>query len=237
MTNEDKEDSFTYIYTEEDSVKSGYPQLVETLKKYFKKSVDGDKKLFITNVENLYDIYLSNIPEEARQHYTCSACRLFINRFGGLVTIDDNGVMKSVIWCVERVPAFFKPAVEAMKTAVLNSRVKSVFIPDSRVLGIPVTGEWTHLSISMPQSMVSRSIIRTAKQLMAEKREDFGVLSRVSSVHTKETTIKAIELLKSETVYRGDRYIPAAKWFKQVVIKQKSITNSVAKENYLWLAT
>lgn len=44
--------------------------------------------LFKTNADGLYESYLANIPEEARQHYTCFACNNFIERFGSLVKGD-----------------------------------------------------------------------------------------------------------------------------------------------------
>ncbi|KXN75044.1 hypothetical protein CONCODRAFT_14380 [Conidiobolus coronatus NRRL 28638] len=214
MSNSKLTDTFTNEITD----KNGYPQFIASLKDYFRQSVDGGKQLFNTEVDNLYDLYLSNLPKEDQQRYTCNACKLFIDRFGGLVTIDENIAMKSVMWSVEHAPAFFIPAVAAMRSAVLRARVKGVFIPDSRVLGKPVTGKWTHLSIPLPHTSVDRSIIRTASQQMAEKHEDFKILSRVSSIHSKKTIDRAIALLKSETVYRGDRYVSAAEWFKQKII-------------------
>ncbi|KXN75045.1 hypothetical protein CONCODRAFT_14381 [Conidiobolus coronatus NRRL 28638] len=223
--------------TNEINKENAYSKFIENLKIFFEKSIEGDKQLFNTNVENLYDVFLSNIPKEDQQYYNCGACRKFVNRFGGLVTIDEDGIMSSVMWSVEHVPELFIPAVEATKVAVLKARVKGVFIYDKQELGVPVTGEWSHLSVSLPESRVNPSLIRTVYQRVAMKREDFKVLSRVSSVHTKETIDQATELLKSETIYRGDRYIPAAEWFKQVLMKRESLTNIVNRENYLWLAT
>lgn len=223
-------------YTDQDSVKDGYPQFESSLQAFFDRAISSSKKLFTTDVTGLWELYLGNLPVEAKQHYTCHACRHFIERFGGLVTIDENGSMESAIWDVASTPKFFVPAVSAMKEAVLNSRVNGVFVPDARVLGTPKTGDWTHIHIRLPQDMVNRSVIRTAHQVAAAKREDFNVLSRVSSQHTTENVDQAIELLKFGTVYRGDRYIPAAKWFRNVLETRAALPTSRARENYLWLA-
>lgn len=212
-----------------------YPDLLEVVKRHFNSMVNAEKKLFTTNVTGLYEAYLGNLPAEARQRYTCHACKNFIERFGGLVTINEDGTMNSVMWDVANTPIFFLDSVYAMKEAVLKSRVNGVFVPDARVLGTPRTGEWTHFSVPLPQEMVNRSVIRTAYQVMAAKREDYNVLSRVSAAHSIENVDKVIALLRSETVYRGDRYIPHAEWFKNVLVKRESLVTYRARENFLWL--
>lgn len=223
-------------YTDLDSVKDGYPLFEHNLQEFFNRVISGGKKLFTTNVAGLWELYLGNLPVEARQHYTCHACRHFIERFGGLVTIDENGVMHSALWDVENTPKFFVPAVSAMKAAVLKARVSGVFVPEARVLGTPKTGEWTHVHVRLPEGMANRSIIRTAHQVAAAKREDFNVLSRVSSIHTIEAVDQVIALLRSETVYRGERYIPAAEWFRNVLVAREDLSTSRARENFLWVA-
>ena len=68
----------------------GYEHLESDIRRSFNESIKANEPLFTTNVENLFDIYLNNLPEEGRQHYNCHACRDFINRYGGLVTIDSE---------------------------------------------------------------------------------------------------------------------------------------------------
>lgn len=74
-----------------------YPEFLESVNKYFNLMIGKNNKLFTTNCDGLFEAYLANLPEEARQHYICSTCRNFINRYGGLVTISDDGEMQSVI--------------------------------------------------------------------------------------------------------------------------------------------
>lgn len=223
-------------YNKEDSEKDLYPQFESNLKEFFNKAIDGEKKLFKTNVSDLFDTYLNNLPEEARAHYTCNGCKHFINRFGGLVTIDEDGTMKSAMWDVENTPKFFVPAVAAMKEAVLNAKVKGVFIPESQVLGIPKTGEWTHLSVKLPGTMVNRSVLHTAHQLMAEKLEDFKMLTNALLDYSAETVDQALALINSESMYRSDRVLGVANWFKNLIEKRDNASRSVQKTNIVWLA-
>lgn len=212
-----------------------YPEFEKNLKSYFDKAISS-KKLFKTNVQGLFDLYVDNLPVEARQHYTCSACRHFIERFGGLVTIDENGIMASAIWDEDMAPPFFKAAVLAMKAEVLNSKVRGVFISNSPVLGKPRTGKWNHLSVVVPEEMVNHSRLQTAGQVMAEKLEEFKMLSNALLEYTIETVEQAVVLLQSEALYRSDRVLGIAEWFKTLHDKRNSVGNNNQKTNLVWLA-
>lgn len=212
-----------------------YPEFEKNLKSYFEEAITN-KKLFKTNAQGLFDLYLANLPVEARQHYTCSACRHFIERFGGLVTIDENGIMASAIWEEDIAPPFFKAAVLALKAEVLNSKVIGVFISNSPVLGQPCTGKWNHLSVVVPEEVVNYSRLQTAGQVMAEKLEEFKMLTNALHDYTMETIEQAVVLLQSEALYRSDRVLGIAEWFKTLHEKRNRIGNNNQKTNIVWFA-
>jgi hypothetical protein len=54
--------------------------------------------LFLVDSADLFDIFLGALPANLRQHYTCRTCRHFVNRFGGLVTVQPDGALRSAIW-------------------------------------------------------------------------------------------------------------------------------------------
>lgn len=58
--------------------------------------------LFTTDAHTLWDAYLENLTPSRRQHYNCSCCRRFIEKFGGLVTIDESGQTYPVLWSMLR---------------------------------------------------------------------------------------------------------------------------------------
>ena len=65
----------TIVRTPADRPYDGYEHLEAGIRESFEDALGPDNKepLFFTNVENLYDIFLDHIPEEARQHYkSCS---------------------------------------------------------------------------------------------------------------------------------------------------------------------
>lgn len=138
-----------YNYNEYDSSDNGYDELLKIVADKF-NYITGNKDitLFRVSTKNLYDKFLSNLPEESRQHYNCNACRSFVNKYGTLVYIDDNYERRSAIWDYDKTPEFFKPAVKAMIKEVENkSYITSAYYTSYEVLGAPVTGEWKHIHV------------------------------------------------------------------------------------------
>lgn len=212
----------------------GYKEFERKVFEEFGILVDNNTKLFLTDASNLWDIYLDNLPE-GRDYYNCNACKHFIERFGNLAAVNVNGELVSVLWNIE-VPDFFKESVRKMNDAVKNAKIKRQFIAEQRVLGIPKTGEWTHLNIKVPQSIVNTSRLHTANQLMAEKSEEYRMLLNALKDFEIETIQQAINLLETETIYRGDKCLAIAKWFKEIKEVVDNCENSKQKQNFMWLA-
>lgn len=229
-------DKKTLTKSDYNSDKDGYQLFEENLKMVFNKAISGGKKLFKTNTEDLFEVYLDHLPANSRQHYTCHACRHFINRFGDLVTIEEDGTINSVMWDEKNTPPFFVKSASAMKKVVLSSIVNGVFIPDSKVLGTPCTGEWTHLHINLPKEMVHRTVLKNARQTMAEKREDFRMLTNALLDYSADTVHQACTLLQSETLYRSQRVLGVAEWLKALQDKWNNASTSNQKTNLVWLA-
>lgn len=221
-------------YSHDDSVRDGYPHFEELVKIKFDSF--SDKPLFTTDVDNLFQVFIGFLPKESQQHYTCYCCRNFVNRFGRLVYINNNGKLTSVMWDDVNTPPFFRKAVEAMKNIVESARVTGVFVSSDRVLGNPSSGGWTHLNASLPSSKVFRNRLKTAEQEMAEKREDFRILVAGLIEYPPYIVDQAVTLLESETLYRADRVLGVAKFVQELHDKRANAKESRNKENITWLA-
>jgi|GEM_PF-1774561 len=213
-----------------------YPVFEQAIKNHFTTLVKKDTALFTTDAENLWEVYLNNLSENegrGRQHYNCSACRHFIQRYGSLVTINDDGEIESVLW-TENVPEFFKKSVIELRKAVSKSKVNKVFISDVRILGTPKTGIWTHLSATLPVEKVNKSRLKTAGQLMAEKLEDYRILKGALQEYSLEVVNQAVELLKTEALYRSEKCLGVAEWFRELHERMLNSKNDIVKQNILW---
>ncbi|MCY9737523.1 hypothetical protein M5X17_27860 [Paenibacillus alvei] len=211
-----------------------YPQFSEAINDRF--SSFTDKPLFTTNVEDLFSTFLDNLPREARQHYTCNCCKHFVNRFGGLVHITEKGEIVSVMWDEQTTPKFFANAVKAMKNILHNSRVTGVFISSEVSLGQSHSNGWDHMHVTLPANKVYRDRLKTAEQEMAVKREDYRTLISGLVEYPLDSIEKALTMLQSESLYRGDRFVGMAQWVKNLHDKREEAKNSRVRDNLTWLA-
>lgn len=215
----------------------GYGELLADIRQEFDKSTKGGSTpLFTTNAGDLYGLLLDGIPEEARQHYNCNACRHFVNRYGGLVKIDEKtGKQAPVMW-PEKAPAFFSEAVKKIRRKVSAATVTGVFITSERQLGTPVTGSWEHMAVKVPEPMVHRKRLKNAFQEAAEKAEDYGLLASAIGKYRTETVETAVNLLRSEALYRSENVLGMAEWFLEVLqlVKEKRDARNRATRNIIW---
>lgn len=190
------------------------------------------KPLFATDATGLFDAFLDGLPAEYRQHYTCHCCRRFVETFGGLVSISDAGVLRSVMW-PSGVPEMFSPSVDAMVRAIYASSVTGIFLHGKPVWGTPITGEWHHMSVI--NAPTYHNLLKTPGQAMAEKIEDYQILRRSLAEFPQPIVEQAITLLKSEALYRSERVLGAAEWLLNI---HQSVAHarSKQKDNLIWLA-
>jgi hypothetical protein len=179
--------------------------------------------MFTTNVEGLYELYLANLPGDVQVH-TCNACRRFIEQYGGLVTIDQQGQIKSALWY--GTSDFYGPAVEAMRKAVERSKVTGVFYPSKSELGTAKTGDWLHFA-------VATRAVPDANQKMAQKLEEFKMMQRNLTKYKLEEVEQAFQILNSETLYRSRSVIGPIEWFMNL---HENLKTSPNRANLLWKA-
>lgn len=216
-----------------DSYDSGvqYETFSQQIRQRFAESVN--KPMFTTAIDGLFDLFLAGLPAEHRQHYTCNACRQFVNRFGGLVTISEKGVATPVMW-PDVAPKLFDNSVEAMRQDIKNASVTGVFLHGQSTWGTPVTGEWHHMSVI--NAPVYRHSLKTPFQAMAEKAEDFGILKRSLADFSQATVEQAVTLLKTESLYRSEKCLGVAEWLLKLHQSIAAIRNTRLQDNLIWLA-
>lgn len=193
----------------------GYEAFLSSVRAEFEKNLKGDTTpLFTTDADGLFDLFLDNLPADARQHYTCRTCRRFVDTYGGLIRIDENGSRTPAMWATaSKIPEFFAPAVQALRKAVKDAKVTGVFVSSYRTLGTPATGSWTHLSAVLPDRMVYRGRVDTAEQVMAKKAEEHRMLLDAIRKYRTETVKSAVGILSTDSLYRSEKVLGIAEWF------------------------
>ena len=203
----------------------------------FTRNTAGGVPLFTTDAAGLFDAYLDALPPEWRQHHTCHACRHFIDRFGGLVTIAANGRTTSAIWAADDAPELYREAIATLDRMVRAAKVTGVFLSSDPVWGLPVTGAWQHLSVKpVAASMIYTRTVLTAGQKMAERREDYGTVQRALAEFTLPMLEQAVTMLEADALYRSEKVLGPAKWLRDLHVAREAAKGREARNNVVWLA-
>lgn len=177
----------------------------------------GNVPLFTTDAEGLWELYLDGFPASERQFHNCSACRHFIRRFGGLVTLGAHGATDPAVFTVPpSIKTTYGASITAMFRAIARAKVTGVFLCSDSVWGTPVSRtdsvKWTHFHVYPDPRMVLKRVTLTANQAMAEKAEDHKNIMRALEEFNPEILAQALALLNSEALYRSEKVIGPARW-------------------------
>jgi len=160
----------------------------------------------------LYRLLLGRLDPTIRQQYTCGACRLFVRRFGGLVTLDEAGRATPALWDPADGGETFGPIIEALRDRVQAARVTGVFVHGEAVWGTPEAGGWHHLGGPVHRSLIDRDALATPGQRRAALAHDFETLDRALGLYDRAHVQVALRLLDSEQLYRSEKVLGVAKW-------------------------
>lgn len=183
----------------------------------------------------LWEAYLSGFHPRVRQYHNCHCCRHFIERFGALVTIDENGQTRSAIWDLADAegPEEAKAVANMLRT-IAHAKVTGAFYNRARVWGTPQTGDWIHLFVlSSVTQRKSRGSVKSDYQLEAEKREDFQNVRRALHEFEISAIDQALGLLRSEALFRSEKVLGQAQWLHDVAHLVQAAPKAL-KDNVLW---
>lgn len=231
-----KEKTATAVRIETDSDYAAFERLVA------ERGAAIEGPLFTTDAEGLWEAYLAGIPEAQRQHYNCNCCRRFIERYGGLVAINEDAENVPLMWDGELANPFGRVNI-LLWAKVRKARVTGVFLSAEPVWGTPsnVPGppskyegvRWTHLSCAN-KNVVSEKV-KTAEQQMAEKREEHHMLCRGLAEYPLEAIVQAVRVLEADAVDRSEKALGCAKWLLELHQRIEGVKGR-QRDNLVWLA-
>lgn len=198
----------------------------------------GDRPpLFTTEASDLFALFLDGLPESLRPEHRCAACRGFVERYGGVVTIDAEGRATPLLWNPASAPKTYAAGARAVARAVAEAPVAGVSLSSHTVWGHPDKGGWTHLGLTPPVALVfSPSGVKTALQTAADKREDYKTLMRALEEFPVDLVQQAAALLGTEALYRSEKCLGVAEWLLGLHQRRHAARSDRRRENITWLA-
>lgn len=209
-----------------------YSALLTLVRKAFADAVGSGVPLFETDADGLNDLYLKNLPAKLRQVHTCHCCRRFIGTYGNLVKVGENGELIPVMWNPEGAPKTYSLAFKVLQERVAKAKIIGVFHTKEAIWGNPVTGDWSHISVVPPASMVYRERALTAFQAMAAAKENYRTIATALTEFTKPMLDEAMRLFTAETLARSEKFVGPVRWLRALHDRPKGRAGA----NLMWLA-
>ena len=198
------------------------------------------RKLFMSPVPDLSAQYLAAFPEGTNPvHITntehdCSCCKNFINNLGKVVVINDDLTLDSV-WNVPDLPYPYDQVAATLHDLVTAAPIlKPYYTAESRygaqstkqLLQDGTVKTWNHFHGEVPASYVTPD-----SSIAGEQHANFLILRRALEELAPEAVETVIDLIESNTIYRGAEYAKLVKSFQNLQVQYRNLQ---AKETFIW---
>lgn len=214
---------------------------------HFYQLIRGADRLFEVAVDKdeLWNLYLDSFPEgtnniyRERREYDCSCCRHFIKDIGAMVVIKDNQV--HTIWGFDTGSTTFQPVVDALDAYVKSKAVSGVYFTTTKHIGTDKSREvcgnaivhtFEHFYVELPAEHVFRKN-RSEGDVQNDFRTSKEVFKRSLDEITDEAVETVLELIRSNTLYRGAEWAESIAKFAEAKRKYNALPDD-AKNNFAW---
>lgn len=209
-----------------------------------KELLQSAEQLFVADVDkdSLWEAYINSFPESIRQEFNCNSCRSFIKQYGNLVVIDNHYRVRS-IWELRVDDPTYQRVFNNLDRLVCSAPIRDLLVVDTQRLGTDSnvqmleggeTIRWHHLSLQLPRQFVTKGLSDTLASIRGERRAQKEVLKRSLDELTITATQTALELIASNSIYRGDEFRGLLQQFLQLQ-NQYAELPQWAKDNFCWL--
>ena len=90
------------------------------------------------------------------------------------------------------------------------------------------------MAVEVPREMRHKDRLKTPYQKMAEKNEESAMLARAIYKYNLKTVETAVNLLRSNSLYRSEKVLGIAEWFLDIHKNVKPIKNKQRYNNLIW---
>lgn len=223
-----------------------FNQFKDTFRRHFDQLVASADCLFEVQVdkEELWNLYLGSFPEgtnpifRVRTEHDCGACKHFIRAIGAMVVIKNNQM--HTIWEFDTGDSTYQPVIDALDAFIKSKSVSGVYISKERKIGVEKTHEttpdriitWEHLYAELPANHVYRGS-KSEGDVQNEYRTSKEVFKRSLDEITDEAVATVLELINSNTLYRGAEWKASLEKFAEYKRKYNALPDK-KKNNFAW---
>lgn len=220
----------------------------DKLAKHFKEMTRDSDYLFEVSIdkEALWNTYLDSFPPGTNEIYRecrvhdCSCCRHFIKTIGNAVAIRNNQII--TLWDFKTEDDTYQPVLDAMSNFVKSHAVSDVYVSRTKTIGEGKNFEeledgsvkqWDHFFLELSDKLVNDSG-ETKGKVQGRLRDTRNVFQRSLEEITGESLQVVLELISSNSLYRGEEWKGALQGFLKYKKEYHALSTEEEKENYVW---
>lgn len=219
----------------------------KALQNRFSKMQKDADHLYEMDVDKdiLWNTYLDSFPAgtnkmfRQRREYDCSCCRQFIKNIGAVIAIKDGKIY--TLWEEVTDDAVYRPVCEALNTYVKAQKVKDVYISKFSKIGTDHNFEdidgkahrWDHFFLKLPSKYVNCSC-DSNEEIKGQYRDTKNVFKRSLNEITMDAVDTVLELINSNTLYKGAEWKAALTEFKKYKKEYANLSTDNEKDLYAW---
>lgn len=225
----------------------GFMKFKMKLQKHFDEMQKKADYLFEVNLDKdeLWETYLNSFPAgtnnlyRERTEHDCSCCRHFIKSIGNAVMIKDNQI--HTIWELNLGDTTYQPVCDALDAFVKSHSVTDIYISKFDKIGTDFNFEeidgkshqWDHFFLELPSKFVNRSS-RSNEEVKGQFRDTKNVFKRSLDEITMEALDTILELINSNTLYKGEEWKGVLTEFKKYKKEYDKLTSDTEEDLYAW---
>lgn len=214
-----------------------------SLYEHFEKNM-ASRKLFRVDYsrEELWDIYLSDLPEEINPIYLvnpvhkCSACHTFFRQVGNVVAIDEENYELITLFGCD-VPGEYAGVFAKLDEELKNSRIMNIFKHDSKRAGQKydrrkmedgTVVRFEHFYIDIPRAHIGYS------NDISEAKTNRAVLESSTNKISMDAVDTVLELIATNSLYRGNEWENTLKKFRNYLIEFEGVDEK-NRDMFFWI--
>lgn len=229
---------------------SAFPAFARIVADTFQKFVKRGG-VFVADVtgDDLYAAYLAAFPEgtnplfKTRTEHDCSCCKSFIRRVGNVVTVTDDGVVRT-IWddAAKSAPHPYDVVAASLRDAVLARPIDGLFrvhtkeasfsaaTTRSQEPGTDKVLAWNHFHTDQIPSNLR---VESPGQVCGDYATTVAVFERGLTELRSEALETVLSLIDANNLYRGEEHRPALAQFQKA---QRAFLKLSARERrtFVW---
>lgn len=189
------------------------------------------------STSQIWTSYLGGFSSTDAQFHDCKCCRRFVEKYGGLAVVGDDGLLTPAIWDEETASDHFRASVAASARIVKRSKPTMPFLSEESTYGTPNAGGFPHIAVHPPANRVFRTLaLNNAFQTASLKREEYHSVKQALIDFGSDVCASALSVLEHGNFANAQAVVSQANFLVGLHKTRDSVQGDERKDNLVFRA-